>query len=120
MRFYGSIEAVEKGDGTSTFTWVGGDIVEALAHDIPIPGCNTRNCNNIRLWQVCRAPLALFDCNILQSRPGNDFDLDSFNKGDYVGAVCAAVLFSITAFVLLTLLPQVQERHHSENITSVL
>jgi hypothetical protein len=35
-----------------------------------------------------------------QSRPGNDFDLDSFNKGDYVGAV--------------------QERHHSENITSVL
>lgn len=85
VRFYGSVEAVERGDGTSSFTWVGGDIVEALAHDIPIPGCNTRNCNNIRLWQ---------------SRPGNDFDLDSFNKGDYVGAV--------------------QERHHSENITSVL
>ena len=85
VRFYGSVEAVEKEDGTSSFTWVGGDVVEALAHDIPVPGCNTRNCNNIRLWQ---------------SRPGNDFDLDSFNKGDYVGAV--------------------QERHHSENITSVL
>ncbi len=85
VRFYGSVEAVEQGDGTSSFTWVGGDVVEALAHDIPVPGCDTRNCNNIRLWQ---------------SRPGNDFDLDSFNKGDYVGAV--------------------QERHHSENITSVL
>ena len=48
VRFYGSVEAVENGDGTSTFTWEGGDIVEALAHDIPVPGCNTRNCNNIR------------------------------------------------------------------------
>jgi starch phosphorylase len=48
VRFYGSVETVENGDGTSTFTWEGGDIVEALAHDIPVPGCNTRNCNNIR------------------------------------------------------------------------
>ena len=108
VRFYGSVEAVEKGDGSSSFTWVGGDIVEALAHDIPIPGCNTRNCNNIRLWQ---------------SRPGNDFDLDSFNKGDYVGAVRAASArnyMHARGRCQLTLPPQVQERHHSENITSVL
>jgi hypothetical protein len=98
VRFYGSVEAVERGDGTSSFTWVGGDIVEALAHDIPIPGCNTRNCNNIRLWQVRSDLSSLFFCNNLQSRPGNDFDLDSFNKGDYVGAVRASTPFRCNCF----------------------
>lgn len=43
-----------------------------MAYDMPIPGYNTFNCNSLRLWR---------------SRPTNEFDFESFNKGDYYGAI---------------------------------
>lgn len=44
----------------------------AKAYDTPIPGYNTFNTNNLRLWK---------------SYPANEFDFDSFNAGNYDDAV---------------------------------
>ena len=43
-----------------------------MAYDTPIPGFNTYNTNNLRLWR---------------SRPRNTFDFDKFNSSDYHGAI---------------------------------
>lgn len=43
-----------------------------MAYDSPIPGFNTYNTNNLRLWR---------------SRPRNTFDFDKFNSSDYHGAI---------------------------------
>jgi starch phosphorylase len=43
-----------------------------MAYDTPIPGFNTYNTNNLRLWR---------------SRPRNTFDFDKFNTSDYHGAI---------------------------------
>eukprot|EP00831_Metopus_contortus_P052123 TRINITY_DN43764_c0_g1_i2.p2 TRINITY_DN43764_c0_g1~~TRINITY_DN43764_c0_g1_i2.p2 ORF type:complete len:136 (-),score=36.58 TRINITY_DN43764_c0_g1_i2:61-468(-) len=52
----------------------GDEVVQALAYDIPVPGYNTFNTNNLRLWRAC---------------PSTEFDFRSFNTGDYFGAVKA-------------------------------
>lgn len=50
--------------------------VTAVAYDNPIPGFNTSNTINLRLWAA---------------KPDTEFDLEAFNTGDYVqvGAVCS-------------------------------
>lgn len=70
VRFHGSSERLNDGSGRAI--WEGGQEVLAVAYDMPIPGCNTRNTNNLRLWE---------------SRPKRGFDLNSFNAGDYERAV---------------------------------
>ena len=52
--------------------WEGGEVVMAMAYDTPIPGFNTFNTNNLRLWK---------------SKPYNEFDFKSFNAGNYHGAI---------------------------------
>jgi starch phosphorylase len=47
-------------------------MVNAMAYDTPIPGFNTFNTNNLRLWR---------------SRPFSEFDFKQFNAGDYHGAI---------------------------------
>jgi len=42
-----------------------------MAYDTPIPGFNTYNTNNLRLWR---------------SRTNNTFDFNKFNESDYTGA----------------------------------
>jgi starch phosphorylase len=59
VRFYGT--AKDK-------FWEGGETVLAMAHDVPIPGFRTTNTLNLRLWS---------------SQPSSDFDLASFNEGNY-------------------------------------
>uniref|UniRef100_A0A7S1SM83 Alpha-1,4 glucan phosphorylase n=1 Tax=Tetraselmis chuii TaxID=63592 RepID=A0A7S1SM83_9CHLO len=61
--FYGSLK-----DGK----WVPGEEVMALAYDTPIPGFQTNNTMNLRLWEA---------------KPKNEFDLDAFNTGAYVDAI---------------------------------
>ncbi|KAF8519332.1 glycosyltransferase family 35 protein [Hysterangium stoloniferum] len=68
VRFYGQSERL--GDGKAI--WSGGQEVVAVAHDVPIPGYATRTTNSIRLWD---------------SQPKRGFDLQTFNAGDYEGAV---------------------------------
>jgi len=71
IRFYGGVRKYQDG-GFERGNWEGGEVVIAMAYDTPIPGYNTFNCNNLRLWR---------------SRPTNEFDFQSFNQGDYFGAI---------------------------------
>ncbi|EJD43559.1 glycosyltransferase family 35 protein [Auricularia subglabra TFB-10046 SS5] len=68
VRFYGHAERI----GNGRAVWSGGQEVMAVAYDVPIPGYETRNTNNIRLWD---------------SKPKRGFDLNSFNAGDYERAL---------------------------------
>jgi len=45
-----------------------------MAYDTPVPGYNTFNANNLRLWRACPSESA-------------NFDFTSFNQGDYFKAV---------------------------------
>ena len=84
VRFYGHIRKYKDGE-VERSEWEGGEVVMAQAYDTPVPGYNTYNTNNLRLWR---------------SRPCNEFNFDSFNQGNYFGAI--------------------SERQSAEYITSVL
>ena len=85
VRFFGHTEKYTDDSGVERVAWKDGQVVLAQAYDTPVPGYNTYNTNNLRLWK---------------SRPLNEFDFDSFNQGDYHGAI--------------------EERQSAEYITSVL
>eukprot|EP00835_Amoeboradix_gromovi_P004698 NODE_383_length_9627_cov_0.480793.p1 type:complete len:863 gc:universal NODE_383_length_9627_cov_0.480793:1583-4171(+) len=67
VRFYGHVSVVN-----NRSIWQGGEVVQAVAYDIPIPGYKNKTCLNIRLWS---------------SKPSTLFDLQSFNAGDYEQSV---------------------------------
>lgn len=52
--------------------WEPGDTVLAVAYDTPIPGYDTSTTLNLRLWS---------------SEPTSEFDLASFNEGNYYKAI---------------------------------
>jgi len=52
--------------------WVGGEVVQALACDVPIPGYNTKNTISLRLWEAKAC--------------AEDFNLFQFNDGQYESA----------------------------------
>lgn len=81
VKLYGRVE--EKEDGSRE--WVDTQEVVAMAYDTPIPGHDTFNTLNIRLWSA---------------KPSMEFDLEHFNKGNF--------------------LESVQDRQHAEQITQVL
>ena len=85
IRFFGQTRKYNDDSGVERVAWEGGQVVLAQAFDTPVPGYNTYNTNNLRLWK---------------SRPLHEFDFDSFNQGDYFGAI--------------------GERQSAEYITSVL
>lgn len=62
--FYGKVGS----DGK----WEPSEQVWAEAYDVPIPGYATKTCSNLRLWNAV---------------PLEEFDLNSFNAGDYEKAV---------------------------------
>uniref|UniRef100_A0A7S0N4C4 Alpha-1,4 glucan phosphorylase n=1 Tax=Pyramimonas obovata TaxID=1411642 RepID=A0A7S0N4C4_9CHLO len=71
IKFYGHV-SVHEVNGRSVFRWNAGEQVEAVAYDHPVPGWNTPNVINLRLWSA---------------EPTREFDLESFNTGDYVSAI---------------------------------
>ena len=71
IRFYGDVHKYKDGS-TERSNWTGGQTVIAMAYDTPIPGFNTYNTNNLRLWR---------------SRPHNTFDFNQFNSANYHGAI---------------------------------
>jgi glycogen phosphorylase len=73
VRFFGHVRKWMD-NGVERAEWEGGEVVMAQAYDTPVPGYNTYNTNNLRLWR---------------SRPCNEFNFDQFNKGDYFGAIGA-------------------------------
>jgi len=82
--FYGSCEEYEE-NGVKKNRWVNYHKVLAVAYDTPIPGYETYNTLNIRLWSA---------------QPSREFDLETFNKGDFFKSI--------------------EEKQKSEQITAVL
>ena len=72
VKFYGHVVEFQTQDGSIEQHWVDCETVMAMAYDMPVPGYNTETVNNLRLWSA---------------KATREFNLDSFNAGDYVGAV---------------------------------
>ncbi|KAI5949574.1 hypothetical protein KGF54_005451 [Candida jiufengensis] len=73
--FYGYVyEENDPNTGKTKKNWNGGERVLAVAADYPIPGFNTENTNNLRLWNA---------------KPTNEFDFTKFNAGDYQQSVAS-------------------------------
>eukprot|EP01124_Arcella_intermedia_P031867 TRINITY_DN730_c0_g1_i1.p1 TRINITY_DN730_c0_g1~~TRINITY_DN730_c0_g1_i1.p1 ORF type:complete len:934 (-),score=219.24 TRINITY_DN730_c0_g1_i1:32-2833(-) len=72
--FYGRVveEFDERFDERKRYRWEPGETVVAVAYDLPIPGFDTFNTINLRLWS---------------SQPSKEFDFELFNKGDYFAAI---------------------------------
>ncbi|CAM0134992.1 unnamed protein product [Umbelopsis sp. WA50703] len=70
--FYGYVSKYSDENGRTRHKWEAGEIVQAVAYDVPIPGFDTKNTINIRFWS---------------SKPRKEFDLAYFNSGDYNRAV---------------------------------
>jgi starch phosphorylase len=60
-------------DGNTVVVWEGGEIVVAVAYDVPIPGYKTQTTNNLRLWSSKAAH--------------EEFDFQKFNNGEYESSV---------------------------------
>jgi starch phosphorylase len=72
IRLYGHVVSHTEADGTERRSWEGGETILAIAYDNPVPGFDTYNTINLRLWKAV---------------PSREFDLASFNSGDYIRAV---------------------------------
>lgn len=55
IRFYGSTHKQTGPDGKERTIWSGGEIIMACAYDNPIPGYDTYNTINLRLWKAAPA-----------------------------------------------------------------
>ncbi|KAM0941419.1 putative glycogen phosphorylase [Dioscorea sansibarensis] len=68
VRFFGHVEVYPNGSRK----WVGGEVLQALAYDVPIPGYKTKNTISLRLWEA--------------KATADDFNLFQFNDGQYESA----------------------------------
>jgi starch phosphorylase len=74
IRIGGSCRTVQGPDGQPRLEWHGGQLIEAVAYDTPVPGNNGRTVNHLRLWAARYAP---------------EIDLALFNQGHHEPAVKA-------------------------------
>ncbi|KAG0467025.1 hypothetical protein HPP92_018605 [Vanilla planifolia] len=82
IKFYGKV--ILDSDGRKH--WIGGEDIEAIAYDVPIPGYKTRTTLNLRLWST--------------KVPAKDFDLAAFNAGEHTLANAAHANAEKVCFVL--------------------
>ncbi|XP_057952938.1 alpha-1,4 glucan phosphorylase L isozyme, chloroplastic/amyloplastic [Malania oleifera] len=68
VKFYGKV--VSGSDGKRH--WIGGEDINAVAYDVPIPGYKTKTTINLRLWST--------------KVSSEDFDLSAFNAGEHTRA----------------------------------
>lgn len=73
IQFYGGVRKYQDAQGNQKVVWEGGEIVKAVAYDVPIPGFDTPATNNLRLWSSKAA--------------SGEFDFQKFNSGDYESSV---------------------------------
>ncbi len=85
VKFYGRVTGYHDKDGHLQHDWHDTEEVMAMAYDTLIPGYNTNTVNHMRLWSA---------------KASRDFNLEYFNRGDYIKAV--------------------EEKNESENISRVL
>ncbi|KAJ8437909.1 hypothetical protein Cgig2_031425 [Carnegiea gigantea] len=69
VRFFGQVQV--NPDGSRK--WVGGEVIQALAYDVPIPGYKTKNTLSLRLWEA--------------KASAGDVNLSQFNDGQYESAL---------------------------------
>ncbi len=72
VNFYGEVQQHRHPDGGYHYKWVNTDQVLAMAYDTPVPGYGKDTVNTFRLWS---------------SKSSRDFNLQDFNRGDYMQAV---------------------------------
>ncbi|PID57007.1 glycogen phosphorylase [candidate division KSB3 bacterium] len=72
VHFYGEVQQHSAPDGELRYYWTNTRPVLAMAYDTPIPGYGNHTVNTFRLWS---------------SKSTRDFDLQYFNRGDYMQAV---------------------------------
>lgn len=85
IKFNGKTMFYTDAAGHTRISWIDTDDVIAVPYDIPIPGYGVNNVNTLRLWSA---------------RAAEEFNLQYFNNGDYIGAC--------------------QDKISSENISKVL
>ncbi|OQE41472.1 hypothetical protein PENCOP_c005G05708 [Penicillium coprophilum] len=73
IQFYGNVKKYQDDNGKISHSWEDGEIVQAIAYDVPIPGYGTKTTNNLRLWS--------------SKASSGEFDFQKFNAGDYESAV---------------------------------
>ncbi|KAK4202833.1 family 35 putative glycosyltransferase [Triangularia verruculosa] len=73
IQFFGNVRKSTDENGRTVSHWEGGEIVKAVAYDVPIPGYATPSTNNLRLWSSTAA--------------SGEFDFQKFNSGDYESSV---------------------------------
>jgi starch phosphorylase len=71
VRFCGHVE-VDRDGARETFRWVDTENVMAMAYDTPVPGYRNDVVNTLRLWSA---------------KATREFDIGTFNRGDYVDSV---------------------------------
>ena len=72
IQYQGHVTAYSGDNGQPCYSWVDTHDVMALAYDVPVPGYGNDTVNTMRLWGA---------------KSSRDFELSSFNQGNYVGAV---------------------------------
>ncbi|MHB8121975.1 MAG: glycogen/starch/alpha-glucan phosphorylase [Desulfuromonadaceae bacterium] len=72
IKFHGRVESYRDERGETRYNWVDTTDVMALAYDFPVPGYGNETVNTMRLWSA---------------KSTRDFELGSFNQGNYIGAV---------------------------------
>jgi starch phosphorylase len=75
--FGGRTESYTDNDGRYRVRWVPGKQVKGIPYDTPIPGYRVNTINTLRLWKA---------------EAVESFDFQSFNVGDYYGAVDSKVI----------------------------
>ncbi|KAJ5852467.1 uncharacterized protein N7529_011852 [Penicillium soppii] len=73
IQFYGNVKKFQDENGKIAHSWEDGEVVQATAYDVPIPGYGTKTTNNLRLWS--------------SKASSGEFDFQKFNAGDYESAV---------------------------------
>ncbi|KAF2089506.1 glycosyltransferase family 35 protein [Saccharata proteae CBS 121410] len=73
IQFYGGVRKYQAENGKQMSVWEGGEIVNAVAYDVPIPGYSTPTTNNLRLWG--------------SKSSSGEFDFQKFNSGEYESSV---------------------------------
>jgi len=72
VHFFGKVVDYQDESGKTKCKWEPGETVLAVAFDTPVPGYETFNTLNIRLWNA---------------KPSVEFDLSQFNKGDFFKSI---------------------------------
>lgn len=71
VQFGGEVKVIRE-NGRDCFKWIGSEVVQGLAYDMPVIGYGAKTVNTLRLFSA---------------KAANEFDFKEFNQGDYTESV---------------------------------